>query len=99
MLPQGYTDLKSRLTANNDLSGILKEAVVAWGTTTVLSEETEENQEISARIADDPTQTRSEHLRDTIQYRYRYSNKQKKLRGFSPPANYTGRATAACRRS
>jgi hypothetical protein len=26
-------------------------------------------------------------------------NKIKKLRGFSPPANYTDRATAACRRS
>jgi beta-galactosidase/beta-glucuronidase len=25
--------------------------------------------------------------------------KQKKLRGFSPQANYTDRATAACRRS
>jgi hypothetical protein len=25
--------------------------------------------------------------------------KQKKLRGFSPPANYTDWATAACRRS
>jgi hypothetical protein len=24
---------------------------------------------------------------------------KKKLRGFSPPANYTDRATAACRRS
>jgi hypothetical protein len=27
------------------------------------------------------------------------ANKQNKLRGFSPPANYTDRATAACRRS
>jgi hypothetical protein len=26
-------------------------------------------------------------------------HKQNKLRGFSPPANYTDRATAACRRS
>jgi hypothetical protein len=25
--------------------------------------------------------------------------KENKLRGFSPPANYTDRATAACRRS
>jgi hypothetical protein len=25
--------------------------------------------------------------------------KQNKLRGFNPPANYTDRATAACRRS
>jgi hypothetical protein len=28
-----------------------------------------------------------------------YSNKQNKLRGFSPPANNTDRETAACRRS
>jgi hypothetical protein len=30
---------------------------------------------------------------------YNKSKKQNKLRGFSPQANYTDRATATCRRS
>jgi hypothetical protein len=41
--------------------------------------------------------------RSVLKWRYPISehktNKQNKLRGFSPPANYTDRATATCRRS
>jgi hypothetical protein len=34
-----------------------------------------------------------------LQPKPRKNIQQKKLRGFSPPANYTDRATAACRQS
>jgi hypothetical protein len=47
---------------------------------------------------------RGKSVMDTIEEKcagclYDALKKLKKLRGFSPPANYTDQATAACRRS
>jgi hypothetical protein len=36
---------------------------------------------------------------DILETKYTYIYKQNKLRGLTPRANHTGRATAACRRS
>jgi hypothetical protein len=66
MVSQDYTDLNSMLTENDELLGILKEAVGAWGTIALFSGVTTENQHISARIDDDLAETRVEHLRDRI---------------------------------
>jgi hypothetical protein len=42
---------------------------------------------------------KSVNLMDTVIKCFRVINKTNKLRGLSPRANYTDRATAACRRS